>query len=275
MSGVVGKSPGRTGGPPSCSRVFGRHSRLSESGREALLDVQEWSGCLPECPGVVGRPFKMSGSGREALPDVQEWSKGYPESPRVIRRHSQMSGGGQEAFSDFRERSGGPPGCPGVVGVPYGCPGMVGRPSRMSGNGEEAIPEVRNALSNIHWHWHCSLTLEEPPSTQGHPGVSPDHSRMSLSGWRLFWMSGSCREPPGCPGGPPGCLGVIGRPSWMSGSGRKDLLDVRDALPYVWEWSGSLPECPRVVGRTSQLSGSGREAFRMPGCGRETLPYVR
>ena len=46
-------------------------SRISGSGREALLDVQgdpeslskvrEWSGGYPRCPGVVGRPSWMSG----------------------------------------------------------------------------------------------------------------------------------------------------------------------------------------------------------------------
>ena len=44
-----------------------------------------------------------------------------------------MSWSGREAFTDIRECSGGPPGCPGVVG----------RPSRMSGNGLEAVLDVR------------------------------------------------------------------------------------------------------------------------------------
>ena len=45
---------------------------MSESGREALKDVQEWSGGSPKCLGVVGRPSQICGSGREALPEVRE-----------------------------------------------------------------------------------------------------------------------------------------------------------------------------------------------------------
>ena len=64
---------------------------------------------------------------------------------------------------------------------------------------------------------------------------------------------------------------MVGRPSQMSGSGRK-------ALPDVWEWSGGLTGCPLVVvsgpealpvvrewsgevGMHSLMSGSGREAL--------------
>ena len=53
---------------------------MSESGRETLRDVREWSGDRPECPRVVVMHSRMSGSGREdlldvrdALPDVREW----------------------------------------------------------------------------------------------------------------------------------------------------------------------------------------------------------
>ena len=38
----------------------------------------------------------------------------------------------------------------------------------------------------------------------------------------------------------------------MSGSGR-------ESLPDVLEWSGGPPGCPGVVGKTSRMSGSGRE----------------
>ena len=40
--------------------------------QEALKDVREWSGGPPGCQGVVARPSKMSGSGREALLYVWE-----------------------------------------------------------------------------------------------------------------------------------------------------------------------------------------------------------
>ena len=70
-------------------------------------------------------------------------------------------------------------------------------------------------------------------------------------------------------GGLPGFLGVVLRPSRMSGSGLEDLPDDR-------EWSGSHLGCPRVVGRytcmsevvgrPSRMSVSGREDSRMSGC---------
>ena len=81
-------------------------------------------------------------------------------------------------------------------------------------------------------------------------------------------MSGICRE--AFPdvrewsGGPQGYLGVVGRPSRRSGSGR-------EALKIIWEWSGTLPDvrdwsgfppgCPGVVGKPYRRSGSGREAL--------------
>ena len=65
--------------------------------------------------------------------------------------------------------------------------------------------------------------------------------------------------------GPPGCPGVVGRPSRMSGSGREALTVGRETFPNVWEWSGGPPGCPGVVRRPSRMSGSGRV----------TLPDVR
>ena len=43
-------------------------------------------------------------------------------------------------------------------------------------------------------------------------------------------------------GGPSGCLGVVGRPSWKFGSGREALSNVR-------EWLGDPPICLGVFGR--------------------------
>ena len=40
----------------------------------------------------------------------------------------------------------------------------------------------------------------------------------------------------------------------MSGSGRV-------SLPDVWERSGGPPGCPGVVGKPSRMTGSGREAL--------------
>ena len=58
---------------------------MTESGREALSIVREWSGdpsarpeCLPGYPGGVGMPSRISSSGLEALPDVREGSEDPP-----------------------------------------------------------------------------------------------------------------------------------------------------------------------------------------------------
>ena len=51
----------------------------------------------------------MSGNGREALPDVQEWSGGPPGSPKVVGMPSRMSGSSRESILEVREWSGGPP----------------------------------------------------------------------------------------------------------------------------------------------------------------------
>ena len=37
---------------------------MSGNGRDALLDVREWSGDHPGCLGMVGMPSRMFGSGR-------------------------------------------------------------------------------------------------------------------------------------------------------------------------------------------------------------------
>ena len=68
--------------------------------------------------------------------------------------------------------------------------------------------------------------------------------------------------------GPPGFPGEVGRPSRISGRGRRPILmsgSAREALLDLREWSDSTSGCPGVVGRPSRLFGSGRE----------TLPNVR
>ena len=85
---------------------------------------------------------------------------------------------------------------------------------------------------------------------------------------RLVWMSGSGWEVPDireCSDdlqyvrylsvGPPECLGVVGRPTRKSGSGR-------EAIPDVCEWSGGPPRYPGVVERLSRMSRSGCEALQ-------------
>ena len=57
------------------------------------------------------------------------------------------------------------------------------------------------------------------------------------------WLGGRT----GCPEGTSVCLGVVSRPSRMSGSGGV-------AIPNVWEWSGVPPRCLGEVGRPSRMS---------------------
>ena len=63
-----------------------------------------------------------------------------------------MSRFGWEALQDVRE----------CLEVPLRCSGVNGRPSRMSGSGREAFPDIWEDLSNI-WEWS-----EGPPV---YPGV--------------------------------------------------------------------------------------------------------
>ena len=82
---------------------------MSGSCREALPDVQEWSGVPPicpegssRCPGEVGMPSRVSGSCRDALPDVQDWSGGLLRCPGVVGWPTRMSESGQEALQDVQ-----------------------------------------------------------------------------------------------------------------------------------------------------------------------------
>ena len=61
------------------------------SGREALLEVREWS--------VVVSSFDTT------LPNIQEWSGGPPGSLGEVGRLSLMFGSGQEALLEVREWS--------------------------------------------------------------------------------------------------------------------------------------------------------------------------
>ena len=59
-----------SGDPFGCLGVF-----------EGLQDIWEWSGGVPKFLGVVKWPSRMSESGRETLPNVREWSGGPPGCP--------------------------------------------------------------------------------------------------------------------------------------------------------------------------------------------------
>ena len=83
-------------------------------------------------------------------------------------------------------------------GYSLGCPGVIKRPSRMSGSGREALPDVwggREALTDVQ---------ERSGVSPGFPGVVRSLSRMSGSVRKALpdvreWL-----------GGPPGCPGVVG-----------------------------------------------------------------
>ena len=51
---------------------------MSGSGWEALPKVWVWSRCPPKGPEMVEKPAWRFGKGREALSEVQEWSGGPP-----------------------------------------------------------------------------------------------------------------------------------------------------------------------------------------------------
>ena len=160
----------------------------------------------------------------------------------------------------------------------------------MFGSGREAISEVREALPNVPEGWE-DLWMSGRPCRC--PGVFGTSSRMSESGWETLPDVWECLEgPPGYPGGPLGFPGVVGKPSWMSGSVRKAIADVREALsdgrecsegspgyPGTPGYPGERPGCLEVYGRLSRMSDrptwmsrSGQEALSEV---RYALPDVR
>ena len=58
-----------------------------------------------------------------------------------------------------------------------------------------------------------------------------------------------------------GCLGVVGSPSRMSGSGRETLTGGRETYTYVREWSVGHSGCSGVVGRPYRIYWSSRKAL--------------
>ena len=92
---------------------------------------------------------------------------------------------------------------------------ICGKPSRMSCSGQEAFPNVREALPDF---------LEWSGRPPGCPLVVHRPSRMSGSGREALPNIREWSERP------PGCPLVVLRPSRLSGSGQ-------DALPDAQEWS--------------------------------------
>ena len=212
--------PGCPGGPLRCpgvvgspSRKFGRPSRMSENGLETLPVVQEWSGGPPECSGVVCRPSWMSGSCREALSDVRELS-GCPLGC-----------------------AGGPPGCLRVVGGPLGCPGGLVDAQKCC----DALPNVQ-------------VWSRNPPECPGVFERPSWPSRMSGSGGRSSWMSGRPRGSPGVLERPLECPSVVEKPFRLSGRVRKALPDVREWSKGPLGSSKGPPGCSGVVWRPSRMS---------------------
>ena len=170
-----------------------------------------------------------------------------------------MSDSGREALPDVREWSGDPPGCPGVVRDPPGYPGVVGRPSRTFRRPALRFGNGRDTLLDVPIGW------EALPDVRKLSVALPDVWRPSWlfrSGWVALpdireWSGDTAKRPGGLAevrewsGGPPSCRGVVEIPFQMSGSGRKALLKVwealrkvREASSEVREWSGHSSICP-------------------------------
>ena len=136
-SGGPRENPGVVGGLFGCPRVVGKTSQMSVSVRQTLPDVREWWEALPD----VRKTSRISGSGPEALMDVQEalsdvreCSEGPPGCPGgplgllgVFVRLSRMSESGRKTLPDIRE---GLPnireGFPTIPGYPRGPPTTPG-----------------------------------------------------------------------------------------------------------------------------------------------------
>ena len=145
-----------------------------------------------------------------------------------------MCGSGWEVPQDVREWSAGLPGCPGMVGRPPGCPGVFvssREASQMSGIGLEALPDIGSGRKAPQMSGSgCEVLLDVREWSRGRPDV------------REF------------SGVPPGCLGMVGRPSTMFRNGRESLPDVK-------EWSRGPPGSMGMVGRPSRKSGKSLEAI--------------
>ena len=96
----------------------------------------------------------------------------------------------------------------------------------MSGSGREVLPNVREWSGGPP---RCPGVVERSSWMFGSDGRA---CRMSRSGQEALGVSGNGRE--ALPdvrewsGGPRGCPGVVGRPSWKSGSGREAIGDVQE-----------------------------------------------
>ena len=88
---------------------------------------------------------------------------------------------------------------------------------------------------------------------------------------------------------PPGCPGVVGKPSRISGSCLENLPDGREwweAITNIREWSGgptrypvvvggALPDVRQMLGGPPRYLGVVSIPCRISGCGRLALPDVR
>ena len=115
-----------------------RLSQIAGSGRETLLECQEWSAGPPCGPGEIERPFWRAKrdwetllDGSKALPDSREWLGCPPGGPGVVGRPSRR-------VESVWERLVGPSGCPGVDGKSSK---MIRRPSWIAGSSQDAHPK--------------------------------------------------------------------------------------------------------------------------------------
>ena len=99
----------------------------------AHLEVSESSLVPPGGPGGVGRPTQRSESGWEALPEVQEGLGSPAGGLGGVGRGNRWAGRLRESVPEVLEGPRGPSGEPGEVGRPPICLGGVGRTTQISG----------------------------------------------------------------------------------------------------------------------------------------------
>ena len=99
-----------------------------------------------------------------------------------------MSGSGLEALPDVRKWSRGLPGYPEWPGGPPKILGVVDRPSRMSECGRNALPEVWEGAKDFpdvrEWCKALTYVRESSGDPPGCPGVVERPSRISGVAWR-------------------------------------------------------------------------------------------
>ena len=181
-------------------------------------------------------PSRMSGSGWDALPVDREGRQALLNVRELV-----------EALPNIREWLGVPLECPGVVRRRCRTSRSGGRPSRMSGNGRETLPNIQEW-----WEAHPDIQelsgnpLECPGGSLKCLGVFKSPSRMSGRVFRpLSDMHESLTNTPGNPRGPPGHPGGPSEHSRKSERASRTSMRVSRPLPDIREGLRTTPGYPR------------------------------